>query len=407
MKYLKFMAYNSVKNASRNRRELEAAYEYGFETYCYSSDRVAPENVSKEKFKLYCDETPIISYEVKPKAWRLFLLLINCFRHASKVRHMNMDVISCHNIKTLAIAYWAYLLTPKQKKPYFIYDSHEFEIKRKKRNTISLACVKALEGFLIKKCAFTIIVCDDPADELKRMYKLKNRPIVVRSTPNYWEIDTRQIKEQRELFCKQLNIPTNSFITVYSGYLTATRGLEEILEAMEIDKDIYSIWIGDELMNDYEHQLIEDAINRGVINRLLRHPAVPQNELWRYIGAGDASIVVMDYTKNDNYMTALPNKFFEAIQSLVPLICADSIEMSRIVKQYNIGLLIPASNGQALADAIKRLRDDKELYNTFKNNLKIAKENLCWEKEKYILIEAFDYYFGKENKIPNVKAEKQ
>ena len=44
---------------------------------------------------------------------------------------------------------------------------------------------------------------------------------------------------------------------------------------------------------------------------------------------------------------------------------------------------------EEIADAICRMRDDRELYDSCKENLKKAKEDLCWEKEKSVLQAAY------------------
>ena len=52
----------------------------------------------------------------------------------------------------------------------------------------------------MKRCAFSIMVNDSIADEVQQIHKLKERPIVVRSTPNNWQIDSKACKKVREEF---------------------------------------------------------------------------------------------------------------------------------------------------------------------------------------------------------------
>lgn len=396
MKYLKFMAYNSVENASRNRRELKAAAQFGFDTYCYSGDRVPPENTKGEPFEVIVNTAPDVPLSVKPKLWRWSKLLANCMRHANKIKRMHMDVISCHNVKALAIAYWAYLFTPKSRKPKLIYDSHEVELRKRDRRKLAYLCVRALEGFLIKRAAFTIIPCDTPADFLKETYILKDRPVVIKSVPDYWELDDERIAVRRKELRASLKMPEDALLTVYSGYLTESRGLEEIIDAMAIKKDMYAVWVGSPLKEEYEKRLMQRAEAAGVTERLLRVPLVSQDSLWEYVGAADVSVVVMDHIKNANYITALPNKFFEAIQSLTPVICSDSVEMQPIVERYGIGLIIPPENAEALAEAVETMQTDSASYTKFKEGLRKAKKQLCWENEKNVLMDAFRRYLQGE-----------
>ena len=86
----------------------------------------------------------------------------------------------------------------------------------------------------------------------------------------------------------------------------------------------------------------------------------------------------------------LPNKFFENIQSLTPVIVSNFPEVSKIVDEYNIGIKVDPNSIAEIIEAIEKMRYDKILYATFKSNLKKAKEELCWEKEKKVLEQAYE-----------------
>ena len=89
-----------------------------------------------------------------------------------------------------------------------------------------------------------------------------------------------------------------------------------------------------------------------------------------------------------SYYYSLPNKLFENIQSLTPVICSDFPEMRRIIKKYNIGLTCDPQDISEIARCILLLKEDKKLYEKLEENLKLAKKELCWEEEKKILQEA-------------------
>ena len=63
---------------------------------------------------------------------------------------------------------------------------------------MTLIMIAWLEKFLMNKCVFSIMVNDSIADEVQRIYKLKERPLVIRSVPNYWNIDPDVCKEKRK-----------------------------------------------------------------------------------------------------------------------------------------------------------------------------------------------------------------
>jgi len=392
MKYLKFMPYNSVRNASRNCRELSVAKECGYEAYCYSSDREG-EIDEDLPFHLVCNKPPAFEVNSKiPRPIRMIRVFRNVLQHAKRLRGLKMDVISCHNIMALATAWIGCIGLWGKKRPKLIYDSHEFELGKKKRGKMKYCLVKFAEGFLIKRCAFTIVVNEGIGDELVRLHKLNQKPVALRSTPEYWKLDEEVTESKRREMADGLGVPYDSFIVSYTGYFLPYRGLEEVIDALKIEKDVYSVWIGEAGSAEYKNKLEKKIADANIQDRILRYPIQPQQDLWKFVSAASAAMVVMNGRDNDNYKYALPNKFFEAIQSLTPVICSDTAEMARIVKKYDIGLLVPSGNGKAIAEAIQRLKNDKDMYLRFKKNLAIAKADLCWEKEKTVLFEAYQIY---------------
>ena len=136
---------------------------------------------------------------------------------------------------------------------------------------------------------------------------------------------------------------------------------------------------------DSLHQLAEDL---QVSDRVLFHPAVPIEILRNYVSAADLGVVTVLATSK-SYYYMLPNKFFECIQSLTPVVVSDFPETGSITDKYGIGLKVDPAEICQISDAIVKMRDDKAFYALCKENLRTAKEELCWEKEKEKLKEAY------------------
>lgn len=90
-----------------------------------------------------------------------------------------------------------------------------------------------------------------------------------------------------------------------------------------------------------------------------------------------------------SYYYALPNKFFESIQALTPMIASDLPEMKYLIEKYKIGLTCKPENVQEIYNCVMRMHNDQALYKSCKENLKAAKAELCWENEKRILMKAY------------------
>ena len=163
------------------------------------------------------------------------------------------------------------------------------------------------------------------------------------------------------------------------------RGIEKLIQLVSINLNIYAVILGNGEAS-YLDGLRMLASDKGIEKRIIFHPAVPVEELWKYVGAADVGMMIIEPIVK-SYYYALPNKLFESIQSLTPIISSDLPEMKKIVDKYSIGLTCDPENLEELNACVERMRTDKEFYSQCKVNLKSAKLELCWEIEKNVLIE--------------------
>ena len=240
----------------------------------------------------------------------------------------------------------------------------------------------------MKRCAFSIMVNDAIADEVQRIHTLKDRPVVARNTPAYWELDQEKIAQTRKELLSQLDAPEDAFIMMYHGGILQNRGIEQMLTAVSQLENIYAVVLGNAQTEAYMASLHTLVDKLGISERVLFHPAVSIKVLGNYSGAANAGMSLLQPTVQ-NHILALPNKFFENIQSLTPVIVSDFPAIGSIVDQYEIGLKVDPTSPEKIAAAIDLLRHDKSLYSTFKKNLEQAKEELCWEKERLVLQDAY------------------
>ena len=56
-------------------------------------------------------------------------------------------------------------------------------------------------------------------------------------------------------------------------------------------------------------------------------------------------------------------------------------EISVIIKQYNVGFLVDNYSPEKIAEKINVVLNDEKIVSEIKQNQKIAKKTLCWEKE--------------------------
>lgn len=389
MKKILKICTNTWASPSRDKRELTVCRNLGMEALVMAKG--APGDSFRQD---EVDGFPVYRFSTRPLGTARWLnvpnRVLSLLIWGRKARKFQADIITGRNLPGLFIGYLSNLGNPHKAK--LVYDSHEFELGREKnRKPLKAWFVKLLEGFLIKRCDLTVIVNGAMADELQKIYHLKERPVVARNVPPYWELDADRTARVRADFLERLGLPEDAFLVMYHGWLMPGRGIENLLRAVAQTPGIGAVVLGNPQEASYLESLHALCGELGVADRVLFHPAVPVEELRNYVGAAGAatSIGVGTYM---NQQFSLPNKFFESIQSLTPLIITDFPVMGSILREYGIGALVDPKAPDApaaLAEAIRHMRDDRAFYAACKENLKRAKEELCWEREQAALREAY------------------
>ncbi|MBR5937464.1 MAG: glycosyltransferase [Clostridiales bacterium] len=395
------------ENASRDKRELSAYREAGYETIVMAAGN------SKDCGRLgSIDGFPVYFYSLKPFGDNCPIRInqiISLLKWSRYAKRFKPDVISGHDFTGWMIGWMSVMF--RHKKPEFIYDSHEFEIGRNtKRSKLRSSIIQKIERFILGKSKFSIVVNESIADEIQRAYKLSQRPIVIRNMPNYWDIDNSVCREVRVSFLKQINKNleteydgkkkdgseigknevTPDFLVMYHGAIVPDRGIESLLSVVSRNPNISALVLGNG-QEKYRDHLFGIVKELDIEKRVIFHEAVPLKELWKYLGAVDLSYSMI-VGHSQSYFLSLPNKFFESIQSLTPIIASNFPEMTRVVDSYEIGLVCDPEDVEAINACVEKFRADKEFYDKCKQNLKIAKEELCWEKESVKLKDAISQY---------------
>lgn len=382
MKVLK-ICIGDWKNASHDKRELSAVREMGHEVEVVAKGPVSGAVEEVDGFKV----TRLTSRPLGEKVPNAINRALSMLTWASYVRKRNdVDVISGHDYLALTIGYLSNFF--KKKKAILVYDSHEYELERNNtRSKLTLWCICHLERFLMKRCAFSLMVSDSIADEIQQVHKLEERPYVVRNTPSRWILDQEKIAQTRAELLQKLGLPSDTFIVMFHGVWRKDNGVEHAMEAVRNTPGTAAVLVGPEPpdLAGYYPQMAKDL---GIDDRTLFHPPVPLEELYRYVSAADVGVVLLPPVTKNN-LWALPNKLFENIQSMTPIVAGNTPEIARIIERYQIGLTIPTDSMDEMVKAVQKMKEDKEFYTKCKENLKFAKEDLCWEKEKLVLQKAY------------------
>ena len=158
---------------------------------------------------------------------------------------------------------------------------------------------------------------------------------------------------------------------IYLGGLIEGRGIEELLESFKkmSESDYVMIFMG---YGNLENMIKEYTKK---YNNIYLMPAVPSKEVLNYTISADIGIAYIENgSLNDKF--CLPNKFFEYIFSNLPVIVNDSVEMVKIIKTYNLGVVIKNLNHIELKNAF--LEIEAMNLSQLGINLEKAKKEISW-----------------------------
>lgn len=294
------------------------------------------------------------------------------YEHIATIENVRCDLAIAHDYFTAPIAARLARLSGST----YAIDCHEFSFEQYMHDpnwvTRERPWVHAMEKRFLPGASVVTTVCDGIADALQSTYKLANRPTVVRSTAFYHDLPFR---------------PTGKKIEVlYHGIVSPMRGLEQTIESVKLWNPEYHFVILGPGPDDYVASLNALAEQHSVADRVRVDPPVAFNEMVPYANSADVGFFIQPDISLQKRFT-LPNKFFEYVQARLALCVGNLPEMARLVKQYDLGALVPDISPTAIAAQINSLT--RERIDTYKQASMKAARELSWQSEAAVMLNAY------------------
>lgn len=175
-------------------------------------------------------------------------------------------------------------------------------------------------------------------------------------------------------------------IILYQGAVNKGRGIEEAILAMHKVENALLVIIGD---GDLFQQCNNLVISENLQHKVHFTGLVPFDELRKMTRFATIGLSI-EKNIGLNYYFALPNKLFDYIHSEVPVLATQLPEIERVVKEYGVGMVIEEAKTDLIANAINQMLGDAEGMKNWRENCKIAKQELCWENEEQVLKAIFE-----------------
>ncbi|RMF82665.1 MAG: glycosyltransferase family 1 protein [Chloroflexi bacterium] len=156
--------------------------------------------------------------------------------------------------------------------------------------------------------------------------------------------------------------PQEAFIVGYVGRLQTMfmdKGVGTLLEALSRLEGVSLALVGgpDEIAQQLSQQWRESGLDEA---RFLYVGHVPPGEVPRYLSAFDVCAMPLPFTTHFAYYTSAL-KLFEYMAAQRPIVVSDLPSVNEVVTHEETALLVPPGDVDALAAAIRRLRDDDAL----------------------------------------------
>jgi|WetSurMetagenome_2_1015567.scaffolds.fasta_scaffold07141_6 glycosyltransferase involved in cell wall biosynthesis len=277
------------------------------------------------------------------------------------------DIYVANDLDTLIPCY---IVAKLRRKP-LVYDSHEYftgqyglEGKR-----ISYGIWKMIERSIVPRLKYMITVSDSIADLYHKEYGVS--PVVVR---NVAYSSSEIISADRENF----GIGDEELLVVLQGAgINPGRGAVEMLDALKLVSGVHLLIIGSgDAMNDIKKKVSTLELNEKVTFL----PQMPWTEMMKYTKACDAGLSLdKDSCLNQRY--SLPNKLFDYLSAGIPVVASPLPEISKIIKEFNCGIITDEVSATSISETLIKLRDDRALLLTLKKGAIKASEILTWEME--------------------------
>lgn len=258
-------------------------------------------------------------------------------------------------------------LAEQQGVPY-VYDTHELAVHEYAHRWIwslfQRPLIAAVEREGIAGAALASCVSPGIADFLHSYYGLSKRPMVVRNLPRYEGHPLRPCGEMIEV--------------LYHGVVSPGRGLEACVESVTSWQPQFRLTIRGPASESYRAELLGRAKAAGVAGRIVFAPPVPMVALVSEAARFDIGLFALPDHSRQNVL-ALPNKFFEYMMAGLALCVSDLPEMSALLRQHDLGRLIPAVTPAAIAAAVNGF--DRAAIEHHKARALEAVRTLNWEAE--------------------------
>jgi glycosyltransferase involved in cell wall biosynthesis len=226
---------------------------------------------------------------------------------------------------------------------------------------------KPLAKFFFNRCDAFIILSEPVKKDVLSLKKKAN--IVLHPHPIYNHYGD---KIPRDLACDSLGIESNKKNLLFFGLIREYKGLDILIEAVNLLDDSYQLIIAGESYGSFEtyNKQIEKSQYKGNIKVFEQY--IPDSLVASFFSAAD--VLILPYrSATQSGVTAI------AIQMELPVIATDVGALGSNIKESGTGLVADLPTAIDIANEITKFFSEKESIKIYQENLKKEKDRLSWK----------------------------
>ncbi|WP_242504672.1 glycosyltransferase family 4 protein [Pseudomonas songnenensis] len=284
------------------------------------------------------------------------------------------DVIHAHDVNMLPTAWLAAKLSGAQ----VVYDAHEISTSREGYTRVR-KLVGWIERILMPRVQGTITTTEARAKYFARAYGVA-RPVVLQNRPR------EQQAMRSDRIRVELELAQPWPIILYQGGVQQGRGLERLARVAADVPNAYFVFIGGGRLDSSLRRIVEEL---QLEQRVRFIPTVALAELPNYTASADIGVQPIENTCLNHYTTD-SNKLFEYVQAGLPVVASDLPEIRRVVREHDLGVLVPEGDSVALAAALRDLVGDEGKRQYYAAQSRKAASVLNWESQEHELLALYE-----------------
>lgn len=294
------------------------------------------------------------------KIWREVKTNIDLYRLMVST---HADVIHANDLNALIPAYYA----SKKLECKLIYDTHEIFLENPwiNRNKFSKFVWGFFERHIINKVDLVVSVSHAAADYLKKKYGIKKIMVVTNCVSEKSVINDAKMKKP--------------FQVLNHGQFYEGRGYDILVDVAPLIEDLSDVQIVLRGFGSLE-QSIRNKVAANNVKNFAFEPPVKVYELIPKAAEAWVGIAITEAISL-NFELSVSNKLFEYAAAGLPIIMSDIPEHRYLNDKFNFGIVLKSNKPKDIADAIRLLHNNTDLYDRCRKNALILAENVNWETE--------------------------